>query len=60
MATRELGRTMGFEAEVDDEVGDELVKNLLRVFEGVGDIAMGVEEMLHCRQSDGGATGSAC
>jgi hypothetical protein len=49
----ETGGSVGFEAELGDEVGDYLVKDFFGGFEGVGDVAVGEEEELNCKVLDG-------
>jgi hypothetical protein len=56
LAAGERGRSMGFEAQIDDEVGYVLVKDFLGIVEGLRDIAMGVEEVLNCKLLDPGTT----
>jgi len=49
----ETGGSVGFEAELGDEVGDYLVEDFFGGFEGVGDVAVGEEEELNCKVLDG-------
>jgi hypothetical protein len=39
---------VGFKAEFGDEVGEELVEDFFSGVEGLGDVSMGVEEVLDC------------
>ncbi len=52
MTAGETGRSVGFEAELGDEVGDYLVEDFLGGFEGVGDVAVGEEEELNFKVLD--------
>ena len=47
MTTSETGRSVSFEAEFGDEIGEELVEDFFGGVEGIGDVSVGVEKVLH-------------
>jgi hypothetical protein len=48
----ETGGSVGFKAELGNEVGDDLIQDLFGGFERVGDVTVGEEEELNCKVLD--------